>query len=81
MTKQIVSKRFLQRQIRHLDESQVNDSKKDKVDQFLQSYGKVKSNLHVLNDGCIYYWTVYPITQLAILVINCVLVCKLYKWQ
>ena len=45
---------------------------------FLHSYGKVKSNLHVLDDGCTYYWTVYLITQIDILVINCILVCKLY---
>ena len=43
----ISSKRFLQKQIGQLDEIQVNDSTKGKVDQFLHSYGKVKSNLHV----------------------------------
>ena len=53
----IILKRFLQKQMGHLDESEVNESIKEKVDQFLHSYGKVKLNLQVLYDGCIYYWT------------------------
>ena len=38
-----------------LDESQVSESTQDKVNKFLNSYGKVKSNLHVLDNGCSYY--------------------------
>ena len=62
---------LLQGHMERLDESQINESTKDKVDHFLNSYGKVKSNLAVLNDGCTYYWTVYPILQIVILVNNC----------
>ena len=51
----IILKRFLQKQMGQLDESEVNESIKEKVDQFLHSYGKVKLNLQVLYDGCIYY--------------------------
>ena len=77
----IISKWFLQGQMGQLDESQVNKSTKDKVDDFLHLYWKVKSNLHIFGDGSTYYWTVYPITQINILVINCILVCKLYICQ
>ena len=38
-----------------LDESQVNESTQDKVDHFLNGYGKIKSNLNVLDNGCTYY--------------------------
>ena len=50
------------------------DSYKDKVCHFLNSHGKVKLNLHVFVDECTYY---YCFTQISILVINCILVCKL----
>ena len=38
-----------------LDESQGNKSTKDKVDDFLHLYRKVKSNLHIFGDGSTYY--------------------------
>ena len=47
----------------------------------MNSYEKVKSNLHVLDNGSNYYWTVYPITQIAVLVIKWILVCKLYIYS
>ena len=38
-----------------LDESQVNKLTKDKVDDFLHRYRKVKSNLHIFGDGSTYH--------------------------
>ena len=65
-----ISKQFLQGQKGRLYEIRVNESTKDKVDHFLHTYRKVKSNLQVLGNGWTYYRTVYPITQITILVIN-----------
>ena len=69
----IISKQFLQGQMGQLAESKVNKSIKDEAYQIC-----TVTNLHVLDDRYTYCWTVYLITQIAILIINCILVCKLY---
>ena len=60
----IISKWYLQGQMGQLDESQVNESTKEKVNHFLHSYVKVKSNLHVSDDGCMFWTMDEPFTLL-----------------